>query len=113
QFGLNAGPRHARCFGMAKSFTRPQMWSADERHGFNQAFMATLALEWIMVRALFPLDMTQGIQETLNKLKMPPISTTDIPAGCGIEFILNEVRYKYPTAERPPPEGYFCNKYVR
>lgn len=128
QVGFNAGPRHARVFGLAKSYTKPLDNTTKTEHD-NDIIAATTTV-WAAAKTWLPTDITQRIDDELERHSMPRIATRNVNEG--IQFIhnsmlttyslyclsgpgfvlgLNGITYSFPEIERAPPEAYLTVDY--
>ncbi|KAJ7436557.1 hypothetical protein FB451DRAFT_1061694, partial [Mycena latifolia] len=110
QFGWNAGPRHARVFGLAKSFTKDLDDSTKIDH--DNDIIAATTVVWGVAKAWLPTDITEAIDSQLAESGMPRIaSRNDYPPGTGFQIKLNGTQYAFPSFERAPPEAYLTRDY--
>ncbi|KAI0057689.1 hypothetical protein BV25DRAFT_1812114 [Artomyces pyxidatus] len=111
QLGWNAGPRHARVWGLAKSFTKNL--SANDRYAADQRAVAALSLMWSFVRTCLPLEIVDAVEDVLDEAGMPRLATRNIEQGKLKEHLLLEnIIYSFPLAQRAPPEGYLSQGYA-
>jgi hypothetical protein len=79
QLGWNAGPRHARVWGLAKSFNRKidnaTMIDRDEDA------IALLTLCWSLAKASMPGEVIDVLDDSLKVSGMPRIATRNVPEG--------------------------------
>ncbi|KAF8233988.1 hypothetical protein L208DRAFT_1058591, partial [Tricholoma matsutake] len=110
QLGWNAGPRHARVWGLAKSFN----WKIDKATMVerDEDAIALMTLCWSLAKASMPSEVMDDLEDSLKKSGMPRIATRNVPEGCGYCLDLEGKTYSFPTFERAPPEGYFSQYYV-
>jgi hypothetical protein len=126
QLGWNAGPRHARVWGLAKSFNRKiDKATMVER---DEDAIALMTLCWSLAKASMPGEVMDVLEDSLKKSGMPRIATRNIPEGkiytcmcsirlfinlgCGYCLDLEGKTYSFPNFERAPPEGYLSQDYV-
>ncbi|KAK6974417.1 hypothetical protein R3P38DRAFT_3482432 [Favolaschia claudopus] len=102
QIGWNAGPRHARVFQAAKSYTKNLDLETRIEHDLDS--VAALSLTWALVKALAPSDIPDTIEKTLADSGLPKIATRDVPEGIGSRLVLKGKTYLFPF-DRAPPEG--------
>lgn len=57
QVGWNTGPRHAREYGLAKSYTKKLDWDTTVAHDGDVA--AAMTLTWGICRSFLPIDLTR------------------------------------------------------
>jgi hypothetical protein len=127
QIGWNAGPRHARVWGLAKSFNR----KIDNATmiGRDEDVVALLTLCWSLAKASIPREVMNSLEDSLKVSGMPRIATRNIPEGkiydlyhlehlitrnlgYGYCLDLEGKEYSFPMFERAPPEGYLSQDYV-
>jgi hypothetical protein len=79
QIGWNAGPRHARVWGLAKSFNR----KIDKATmiGRDEDAIALLTLCWSLAKASMPREVMDTLEDSLKASGMPRIATRNIPEG--------------------------------
>lgn len=78
--GWNAGPWHARVFGHAVSFVgKKPPANVQEQH--DQDAIAALSLMWAFIHAYVPQEIVDDIEVLLDEIKMPHISTNNVPDG--------------------------------
>ena len=83
QIGWNAGPHHARVFGLAKSFTKNlDLIDCDEDA------VAALFIFWALVQAYMPSEVVSHVEECLEKEGLPHLATRNVDQGCTPAFIL-------------------------
>ncbi|KAJ7024983.1 hypothetical protein C8F04DRAFT_968331, partial [Mycena alexandri] len=103
QVGFNAGPRHARVFGLAKSYTKPLDDTTKIEHD-NDIIAATTTI-WAAAKTWLPTDITHRIDCELEKHSMPRIATRNVGEGTGLALGLNGVTYSFPDVQRATPEA--------
>lgn len=79
QAGWNAGPRHARVWGLAKSFNRKI--SKDTMIGRDEDVIALLTLCWSLAKASIPHEVMDSLEDAMKVSGMPRIATRNIPEG--------------------------------
>ncbi|KAJ7913416.1 hypothetical protein B0H13DRAFT_1612584, partial [Mycena leptocephala] len=126
QIGWNAGPRHARVFGLAKSFTKNLDEETKTAHDHDA--IAATNIVWGAAKTWLPTDVTNGIDVALSETGMPRIATynvsegmlcclmilefcTNQSAGTGFCLQLGGQKYLFPHYERAPPEAYLTRDY--
>ncbi|KAA1467875.1 hypothetical protein DENSPDRAFT_770300, partial [Dentipellis sp. KUC8613] len=110
QLGWNAGPRHARVWGLAKSYTKS--YDQPTREAKDHDAVAALSLFWRFLEACMPQELIDPVSSELKAAGMPKLATRDIEAGAGWQFRLNNKFYRFSLAERAPPEGYMGQGYT-
>ena len=73
QIGWNAGPQHARVWGLAKSFN----WKIDQEMMAerDEDVIALLTLCWSLAKALMPAEVMDVLEASLKESGMPRIAT--------------------------------------
>jgi hypothetical protein len=80
QIGWNAGPHHAKVFGLAKSFTKKL--DKDTLIDRDEDAVAALSIFWALVRALMPSEVVEHVEECLEKEGLPHLATRNVDEGC-------------------------------
>ncbi|EIM79634.1 uncharacterized protein STEHIDRAFT_135630 [Stereum hirsutum FP-91666 SS1] len=109
QFGYNAGPRHARVWGLAKSFSKKLPQDVKEQR--DRDAVAVLSMVWAMIRTHMPREGVDALEDVLDATGMPRMSTRNIEEGDGYEFEIDGQTFSFPVASRAPPEGYLIQAY--
>ncbi|KAJ7656713.1 hypothetical protein DFH06DRAFT_1198319 [Mycena polygramma] len=109
QVGWNAGPRHARVFGLAKSYTKhlPAETAVDH----DEDAIAAMTLTWSACKAFLPTEVTSEIEKHLETAGLPRMATRQVPPGEGYRFNIAGHEFAFPTFERAPSEGMFSQDY--
>ncbi|KAJ7511958.1 hypothetical protein B0H11DRAFT_1700203, partial [Mycena galericulata] len=117
QIGWNAGPRHARVFGLAKSYTK----NLDDKTKIDHDHDAIAAanIVWGVSKTWFPTDTINNIEKKLSESGMPRIATRNVSEvhsspsclGTGFSLELGGREYSFPDYERAPPEAYLTRDY--
>ena len=127
QFGWNAGPRHARIFGLAKSFTK----NLDESTKIQQdeEIIGAASLVWRFARSYLPTEIIADIEKALDQHGMPHIATRHVaPSGklnskvlflfsdnlcveVGFTLIIDGKKHFFAHEPRAPPECYASREY--
>ena len=79
QIGYNAGPRHARVFGPAKSYDKVIDLETMIQH--DEDAISAMALTWGVCRAFFPTDVIATIDGHLKDAGLPAIGTRNVESG--------------------------------
>jgi hypothetical protein len=79
QLGWNAGPRHARVFGLAKSYTKKL--SEDMKADHDNDAIALLTLCWSLAKAYLPEEVTRNIEDCMKDSGLPTIATRNVKEG--------------------------------
>lgn len=85
QLGLNAGPRHARVTGWAKSFNKKLDSSVMVEH--DEEIIAALSMTWSITKAVMPKEVIQPIEDSLMKAKLPKVATRNVAEGLYLIFV--------------------------
>ncbi|KAJ7715587.1 hypothetical protein B0H16DRAFT_1615630 [Mycena metata] len=109
QVGFNAGPRHVRVFGLAKSYTKQLDDTTKVEH--DNDIIAAATTVWAAAKTWLPTDITHQIDRELEKHSMPRIATRNVEEGTGFVLDLNGVTYSFPDVQRAPPEAYLTVDY--
>ncbi|KAJ7810151.1 hypothetical protein B0H14DRAFT_2379297 [Mycena olivaceomarginata] len=103
------GPRHAREYGLAKSYTKKLDWDTTVAHDGDVA--AAMTLTWGICRPFLPIDLTRSIEEDLQASGLPRMATRSTGEGTGYRIRLDGREYNFPLVERAPPEGLVTRDY--
>jgi len=76
QIGLNAGPRHCRVSGFAKSFSRKLDKEIMIEH--NLDVIAVVSIFWSLVQALMPSEVVSYVEECLKHEGLPCLATHNV-----------------------------------
>ncbi|KAJ7026562.1 hypothetical protein C8F04DRAFT_1190374 [Mycena alexandri] len=79
QVGWNAGPRHCRIFGLAKSYTKNLDPAVARDH--DEDVIAAVALTWGLCRALLPAEVISEIDGYLKDSGLPAMATRNVEPG--------------------------------
>lgn len=126
QLGYNAGPRHARVWGLAKSYVRDLPMDTKMQH--DRDCIALMSMSWGMIRTHMHSEDVDAFEKVLDDVNMPRMATRSVEEGwhsslCsvyikeltlvgdGYEFVLDGQRFSFPLAPRAPPEGYLVQAY--
>ncbi|KAJ7898084.1 hypothetical protein B0H13DRAFT_2275785 [Mycena leptocephala] len=99
QVGFNAGPRHARVFGLAKSHAKRVDDITKVEH--DNDIIAATAVVWGVAKAWLPANITEQIDSKL----------LESDSGRGFRINLGSCEYSFPSVERAPPEAYLTLDY--
>ena len=89
QAGLNMGPRHARVFGKAKSFTKTSL-STEQMICHDEDVIGAASLFWAIAQAVLPTEVLSVINEYMDSEKLPSIQTRNVGPGKS-EFICESI----------------------
>lgn len=95
QFGYNAGPRHARVWGLAKSFSKKLPQDVKEQR--DRDAVAVLSMVWAMIRTHMPREGVDALEDVLDATGMPRMSTRNIEEG---EYMLTTAHFSPLIAEQ-------------
>lgn len=86
QLGYNAGPRHARVWGLAKSFQKkmPQ----DEMARRDRDCVALMSMVWALIRAHMPRESVDAFEKVLDDVGMPRMNTRNLDDDEGMSGLL-------------------------
>lgn len=88
QIGWNAGPRHARVFGLAKSFSKKL--SSATMIDQDEDCIGALTLFWSLLQVKMPSEIMSAVQSSLEESGLPSLATRNVPeGGYVIYFILS------------------------
>lgn len=76
QLGWNAGPRHARVWGLAKSFTASL--PEDELQRRDRDCVALLSMVWALIRTHMPRESVDAFENALDEAGMPRLNTRSL-----------------------------------
>ena len=76
QYGWNAGPRHARVFGLVKNMTHKKL-TADEQHKKDGDILGILALTWNLLTSTLPEEVIVPIKAAIKAAGLPPMAYKD------------------------------------
>jgi hypothetical protein len=79
QAGYNAGPRHARIFGLAKSYTKVLDSATMVQH--DEDVISAMSLTWSVCRSFLPTDLISKIDRYLENARMPTMATRNVEPG--------------------------------
>ncbi|KAJ7231677.1 hypothetical protein B0H12DRAFT_1262855 [Mycena haematopus] len=109
QVGWNAGPWHARIFGLAKSFTKNLAPEAATSR--DEDAIAAMTLLWSIAKSVIPIETIQLITDAVGETGLPTIATRNVPGGTGYTVSLGGKQYEFPLHDRAPCEGLFTQNY--
>ncbi|KAJ7149388.1 hypothetical protein C8R43DRAFT_832316, partial [Mycena crocata] len=109
QVGWNAGPRHARVFGTAKSYAKRVDPGTQIVH--DEDVIAAITLTWNLCKSLLPCNITDEIERILTEENLPRMAMRNVSEDTGFKFELAGKVYEFPKVVRAPPEGMFSEDY--
>ena len=87
QVGLNTGPRHARAFGIAKSFVKNLSEQKMVEH--DEEVIAGCSLMWQLALGYLPTEVTGSIVQSLKEADLPRLQTRNVHEGeSSFKFLL-------------------------
>ncbi|KAF8173211.1 hypothetical protein K438DRAFT_1611016, partial [Mycena galopus ATCC 62051] len=126
QIGWNTGPRHARVFGLAKSYTRNLDHHTAIDH--DQDVIAAMTLTWSLAKSLLPIEMIAEVTAAVRETGLPKMVTRNISegrqnsvlllhqffiatVGTGYRMSVDDKDYDFPLYDRAPCEGILTQNY--
>ncbi|KAJ7892447.1 hypothetical protein B0H13DRAFT_1625588, partial [Mycena leptocephala] len=109
QVGWNAGPRHARIFGLVISYTKKLDKATVVDHDLDT--IGTLTLLWSIVKSLLPAETIDGVTATVGEIGLPKLATHNVSEGTGYRLSVAGKEYCFPLYDRAPCEGLFTQNY--
>jgi hypothetical protein len=79
QIGWNAGPQHARVWGLAKSFNRKI--NQETMAEWDEDVIALLMLCWSLAKASMLAEVMGVLEASLKDSGIPRIATQNVPEG--------------------------------
>ncbi|KAJ7650551.1 hypothetical protein FB45DRAFT_1077286 [Roridomyces roridus] len=79
QIGWNAGPRHARIFGLAKSYTKKIDGETAIDHDLDA--IAALNLTWNFAKSFLPEELIGEVTRDVEESGLPKMATWNVPEG--------------------------------
>ena len=73
QYGWNAGPRHARIFGLIKNIKKKL--SGEERDKHDQNVLGTFALTWNLLTVALPKEVILPTQIAISEANLPVMAS--------------------------------------
>jgi hypothetical protein len=132
QLGWNAGARHLKVWGLAKSWNKKVDRETMVQH--DEDATALLTVCWSLAKAHFPSDVMEYIEKCLEDSGIPRLATRNVSEGlwiCGHSYRslliflfpsillgqgyrleINGKIYQFPAVTRAPPEAYMSQDYV-
>ncbi|KAF8177336.1 hypothetical protein K438DRAFT_1606496, partial [Mycena galopus ATCC 62051] len=109
QVGWNTGPRHARVFGLAKSYTRNLDHETAIDH--DRDVIAAMTLTWSLAKSLLPTEMIAEVTAAVGETGLPKMATRNIGEGTGYRMSIGDMDYDFPLYDRAPCEGLLTQNY--
>ncbi|KAG1741683.1 hypothetical protein EDB19DRAFT_1972393 [Suillus lakei] len=110
QFGWNAGPRHARVFGLVNNLTNKRL-SMTARQQKDSRALGILALSWNLLVASLPAEVSTSCIEAIDGAGLPSMTIKGDSSDSGYTLDLPNGPLCFSTAERAPSEGYMSQNY--
>jgi hypothetical protein len=85
QFGWNAGPRHARVFGLVNNLTSKKL-PMTERQAKDMRALGILALSWNLLVASLPAEVSSACIRAIDEAGLPPMTVRGDAKGECFEF---------------------------
>lgn len=85
QLGYNAGPRHARVWGLAKSFSKKL--PEDLMQQRDRDAVAMLSMVWGILRTHMPSEGVDAMEDLLEATGMPRMATRNLEEGEHLQAI--------------------------
>jgi hypothetical protein len=79
QAGYNAGPCHARIFGLAKSYNKALDSATMVQH--DEDVISAMSLAWSVCRSFLPTNLISKIDGYLNDAGLPTMATRNVKPG--------------------------------
>ncbi|KAG1798268.1 uncharacterized protein HD556DRAFT_1440608 [Suillus plorans] len=111
QFGWNAGPRHARVFGLVNNLTNKKRLSMTTRQQKGSCALGILALSWNLLVASLPAEVSTSCIEAIDEAGLPPMTIQGDDMDFGYTLDLPGGPLCFSTAERAPSEAYMSQNY--
>ncbi|PPQ82430.1 hypothetical protein CVT26_013349 [Gymnopilus dilepis] len=129
QIGLNTGPRNARVFGPAVSYTDKKL-TPETKEAHDRDAIGAVSLVWGLARKLVPQEIIDTTIDQLEKhgfggmmtrhvapgkimqCLSPSPSMESAAAGPGYSVQIGEKTVTFSAEERAPPEGYLLSGYT-
>ncbi|KAG9310474.1 hypothetical protein JVU11DRAFT_9618 [Chiua virens] len=109
QCGWNAGPRHARVFGLVRNIKHTI--SGEERAQHDQKILGICSLSWNLLTAHLPKEVVDGVSKAIAEADLPNMSMLDDYSDDGYELQLPSGTLSFKTAPRAPAEAYLVQNY--
>lgn len=125
QVGWNAGPCHARIFGLAISYTKKLDKATVVDHDLDT--IGTLTLLWSIVKSLLPAETIDGVTAAVGEIGLPKLATHNVSegvlhalsqslsliqfTGTGYRLSVAGKEYCFPLYDRAPCEGLLTQNY--
>ncbi|KAJ7787208.1 hypothetical protein B0H14DRAFT_2399805, partial [Mycena olivaceomarginata] len=109
QAGYNAGPRHARIFGLAKSYTKVLDSATMVQH--DKDVISAMSLTWSVCRSFLPTNLISKINGYLENARMPTMATRNVEPGLGYWLTFQGKELVFPNFEHGPSEFIMSQDY--
>ncbi|KAG1898466.1 uncharacterized protein F5891DRAFT_955406, partial [Suillus fuscotomentosus] len=111
QFGWNAGPRHARVFGLVNNLTNKKKLSMTTRQQKDSHALGILALSWNLLIASLPAEVSTSCIEAIGEAGLPAMTVKGNDLDFGYTLDLPGGPLCFSTAEWAPSEAYMSQNY--
>ncbi|KAJ7340635.1 hypothetical protein DFH08DRAFT_704325, partial [Mycena albidolilacea] len=102
QAGYSASPRHARIFGLAKSYNKALDSAMMVQH--DKDVISAMSLTWSVYRSFLPTDLISKINRYLDNARMPTMATQNVEPGLGYRLTFQDKELVFPNFEHGPSE---------
>ncbi|KAJ7825277.1 hypothetical protein B0H14DRAFT_2369054 [Mycena olivaceomarginata] len=109
QAGYNAGPCHARIFGLAKSYNKVLDPATMVQH--DEDVISAMSLTWSVCRSFLPTNLISKIDGYLDNARMPTMATQNVEPGVGYRLTFQGKELIFPNFERGPSEFIMSQDY--
>ncbi|KIJ48134.1 hypothetical protein M422DRAFT_248313 [Sphaerobolus stellatus SS14] len=110
QAGWNAGPRHARVWGLVRNLRKK--FSQEGKLAKDRKMLGALCAVWNMIQAKAPREPIDDLLEVIDEAGMPNMAVEGDTAESGYTLFLDDgVPLTFETACRAPGEAYFTSNY--
>ncbi|KAG1759298.1 hypothetical protein EDD22DRAFT_971676 [Suillus occidentalis] len=110
QFGWNAGPCHARVFGLVNNLTSKKLPMTARQEKDSRA-LGILALSWNFLVASLPAEVSTSCIEAIDGAGLPSMTIKGDKSDSGYTLDLPNGPLCFSTAKRAPSEGYMSQNY--
>ncbi|KAI6125327.1 hypothetical protein EDD17DRAFT_1771376 [Pisolithus thermaeus] len=111
QYGWNAGPRHARVFGLVRNVANKKL-NGEELAAQDKSILGIMSLTWNLLIAALPKEVIDPVKEKLAEASLPPMASPGNVKEHGYELSLPDGTLSWSTAERAPAEAYMSQNYT-
>ncbi|KAG0701054.1 hypothetical protein DFH29DRAFT_1000545 [Suillus ampliporus] len=111
QFGWNAGPRHARVFGLVNNLANKRL-PMTERQEKDSRALGILTLSWNLLVPSLPAEVSMACIQAMDEAGLPPMAVRGDSTDSGYTLDLPNGPLCFSTAARAPSEGYMSQNYA-